>query len=80
MDVQERFVFNAVQKVRADIAHFVLLEIPIKEHPSWNDSLVARVTVETVVISIELAEVCLTKYCVCVCVIIRVCVCVALCV
>ena len=36
-------------------------EVPIKEHPSWDDSLVIGVTVKAIVVSIELAELGLAK-------------------
>ncbi len=39
----------------------ILLEIPIKEHPGGDDPLVIDVTVEAVVVSIELAQFGLTE-------------------
>ena len=38
-------------------------EVPIKEHPGGDDSLVVNVAVETVVLSVVLAQFGRSKYC-----------------
>ncbi len=56
LKVQQRCALNTVQKLSASVTDFVLLEIPIKEHPGRDDPFIVRVTVETIIVSVEFAE------------------------
>ncbi len=55
LQVQLLGVLNTVQVLPTTHTYFVLAEVPIKENPRWNYSLVVVVTVEAVVLSIVLA-------------------------
>ena len=61
LHVQYRIRFHTVQVLTAGQAHLVRAEVPIKEHPGRDDSLVVTVTVIAVVLAIKLAELGLAK-------------------
>ena len=63
MDIQQWSALNAVQKLGTGDADFVLPEIPVEENPGGDDPLVIVMAIKAVVLSVELAQLCLTKYC-----------------
>ena len=63
LQIDQRVIFNAVQKKTALGTDTVLLEVPIKEHPSWYSSLSAVVACRTVILPIKSAQLRFTKYC-----------------
>ena len=63
VEIEDRTALDTVQELTAGQAHLVRPEVPIKEHPGWDDPLVVTVTVITVVLPVELAQLGLTKNC-----------------
>ena len=61
LNVQQQRVLNPVQKLTAGDAHSVATEIPIIEHPRRDNPLIISVTLKTVVLTIVLAQLSLTK-------------------
>ena len=56
LNVQNCRLSNTVEKLAAGPTDTMAPEIPIKEHPGRDDSLVVNVAIKTVVLSVVLAQ------------------------